>query len=207
MFLIDTFLGNDGRCRDYCLHTIYHCRLIYDNCTGKIADELLPYIWRPTVFVGMAKSTTKSFLLNQAEFDFLYVKEGRMTWITDGLFKIDCGMFFDNFPFDNQNCEFWVASADGHAHAFRFSTEFSVRSYNKQKDLQFHVAISELKRPAEYGGRTIAGFHVHLRRKLYPFLMNTYFPTLVLVIISLFSFLIPVSCVPGNLKNEMQPVT
>ena len=149
----------------------------------------------------MEKQVKTNSFLDSDKIDLLRVRYGRIQWIVDGSHVISCGMFFEKFPFDNQNCEFWVASADAFTNTSLFTSNYAYNPYSMQKELPFHLEISALKREPVFFSRSLTGFHIGLKRKIFPYILNIYFPTVVLVIIALISFLIPVSCVSGRILN------
>ena len=173
-------------------------RLVNDWCSGILSSVSKRMIWKPDIVVAAAKKVTRAPLL-EGNLEQVRVSHGQMVWLTQADYRITCSMDFEDFPFDNQLCGFWLTGISGTQDTMNFVPDFELLTKSMTvRTLQFDADFSPNNEPLLYMNRTVVGFNIHLRRKIYPYIWNIYVPTLWIVIIASFSFLIPVACVPGT---------
>merc|ERR1719422_214091 len=156
--------------------------------------DILEDLWKPNVFIynlmsfevitvlsplsGVWISGTKNVLYSQAV-----------------RIKLLCPMTFSSFPFDSQVCKFRAGSYSYKDSRMRFQME-AFKTYGGKNILPFKTAteaLSEEEKMINYGALgnfSIAGMQFVLTRHSAPYITSYYFPSGVLVLISLTSLLI-----------------
>ena len=80
-----------------------------------------------------------------------------------------------------------------------------------QHDLAYEIKFEILTDPTDIvdifdnfggGNYSISGFKISLRRRTLPFVVNFFFPSFLIVLVSFFSFWIPPSSIPGKKPPE-----
>ena len=80
-----------------------------------------------------------------------------------------------------------------------------------QHDLAYEIKFEILTDPTDIfdlfdsfggGNYSISGFKISLRRRTLPFVVNFFFPSFLIVLVSFVSFWIPTSSIPGKKPSE-----
>jgi hypothetical protein len=124
----------------------------------------------------------------------LYASNGRMLWSIGLLAQISCQMFFKHFPFDTQKCTYHVAAISGNSSFIRMISAHHIMGL-PQMSLNYDVSYEDSKEYPPLLNKSITGFDIILKRKIYPYLMNVFLPTYALTMVSFGSFLIPASVI------------
>ena len=139
----------------------------------------------------------------------LNLLDGVFVWLLQTETTISCEMDFDIYPFDTQICSVWIANADINVGKELMVYEGEVSTAKiTQKSLSYEVNyhnVSNAKLTRVYPlfrKKWMTGFHIQLSRKLTPYVMKIYLPTLTIVLISMISFFIPVQSIPGTLVRK-----
>ena len=133
--------------------------------------------------------------------DMMYLKldpfTGDLLWFIKVTMVGYCSMDFYRYPLDEQNCVLSMSSTAHSSEDIVFNL-VSVRDFTKEKG-DAHQYIHEIAAEADDKfGKSRFGFSLRLRRKIFPFLLKSYLPTCLLVMISWISFFIPCQMVPGR---------
>ncbi|GIY89066.1 glycine receptor subunit alpha-2 [Caerostris darwini] len=175
--------------------------IVYERCRR--------YFWTPDVFFENAKhienyeNTSPSTLLK-------VLPDGAIIMSTRYSFKAGCNMNFENYPFDSQECVFFVSlmtSSDSVA-VLKWVGESSygdkmssIKMMRKAEPLQFFLrqptahSITEIFAEGNYTS-LMANFR--MVRRLTGSIMNTYAPSTMIVTMSWVSFWIKVDAVPAR---------
>ena len=106
--------------------------------------------------------------------------------------NLRCVFDFSSYPFDIQSCEFFQFGNDG----LLFSLQHNGNLLDwKHKIDGFNVEIENV---GNVGNDSIS-FNVLLERIFEPYFYQFYLPCIIIVIVSLISFIIPLSAVPGRI--------
>ena len=106
--------------------------------------------------------------------------------------NLRCVFDFSSYPFDVQSCEFLQFGNEG----LKFSLEHDGNLLDwKHKIDGFKV---EIKNVGSMGNDSI-GFNVMLERIFEPYFFQFYLPCIIIVVVSILSFIIPLSAVPGRI--------
>ena len=113
---------------------------------------------------------------------------------------ISCEFDFSSFPIDTQSCEF-VQSLPPDEMCFLDKPKTPDRWNHKANGYEITVILTgsliEYNNTLQNGTRR-CGFNVTLDRILQPYLLQYYFPSMAIVIVSQISFIIPLSAIPGR---------
>ena len=178
----------------------------------------LDYIWSP----DLDMINVKKFVIRR-----ILKEEGRLTLHQDKRFlyeipvgvKLGCPKFdFDQYPFDQQTCNFTIGSFEYNKKKIRYKGNI-IYDPNKQRPLQYSVTeITALKfeeglidykqyytsimnGSVQHEKDTYSKFIVRMTftRLIKPHLFTTYLPSSLLVLSSWLGFLIEPSSVPGRI--------
>ena len=137
---------------------------------------------------------TASFRVNQKKL-LRYVARANVV--------LSCQMKFENYPFDYQHCYFRHGSFYNPMEIVNCSSQ-TTHYKDSQRSLQYYLRILDL--PPEQNiweseGRLWAtcGFTIELKRKKIQIAFQVYFTSILLVVISWFSFIIDPNVVPGRM--------
>ncbi|KAF8793713.1 Glycine receptor subunit alpha-3 like protein [Argiope bruennichi] len=173
--------------------------IVYERCRR--------YIWTPDIFYETAKQienyekTSPSTLLK-------VLPDGAIIMSTRYSFKAGCHMNFENYPFDSQQCVFFVSlmtSSDSVA-VLKWVGESSyqirsIKMMRKAQPLQFFLreptadTVTEVFAEGNYTS-LLANFR--MVRRLTGSIMNTYAPSTMIVTMSWVTFWIKVDAVPAR---------
>ncbi len=167
------------------------------------------YLWIPDIAVYNLKEFQMSWVLHpMATVDLFpdktihYVFAARVTF--------GCNFFFENFPLDRQQCEFFVGSYGHTKEEMVLNGSYVQLHRDRQRPLQYQTEIVDLEETKKtYQSKneqgvvqeeySTAGFKVKMARGYSVFLTRTYFPAALMVIVSFISYLIGQEEVVGRL--------
>ena len=173
-------------------------RLVKDNCSGLLDREMEELVWKPLLYAALTKSIEK-FQLLHTDYSSIDLVDGNFRWVVSGVFKISCGLFYEDFPFDTQICPIWLVGYRWDKSIVRFSHQLSFMGF-PQRSLAYRIEYQDSETiPEIFFDRPMAGFDIKLKRKLHPFFFNIFLPSYWITFASLISFMVPASIVPGEL--------
>ena len=113
------------------------------------------------------------------EINYKY-KSNQLQLIESGTVTLKCHMNFDQFPFDDQECEFLIVIPKYKQHLFKLEQIISKKQKMESSEAKFDVSFGMI----ESKNRTRAGFKILFWRKYEFHLMSMYLPSMIFVIIS-----------------------
>ena len=113
------------------------------------------------------------------EINYKY-KSNQLQLIESGTVSLKCHMNFDQFPFDDQECEFLIVIPKYKQHLFKLEQIKSNKEKMESSEAKFYVSFDKI----ESKNGTRAGFKILFRRKYEFHLMSMYLPSMIFVIIS-----------------------
>ena len=122
---------------------------------------------------------------------------GMVTVEVSGEITIQCVMKFDGYPFDIQSCYLQAVPKENIG---KIKVDSTLNTGSFQKTLQYEiVGISKLGPTdnvmAPTQGMTV---RVDMKRRITPYLIETFVPTLIMVIVSWISLIMPPDVIPGR---------
>ena len=178
--------GGDGCDEDY---------LIIDK-------NLEKRLWRPAFYIFKnIKSNVVNTYDDSAFLKVIPSQQNKIIWVLRMRTAVGCDMTFTMYPMDRQTCEFTIGSIQYSSREIIFDT--TVAPVERKMKQQYRYHIEEADTGSVSHKNSLAynkyGFNIHLQRKVTPFLLNYYFPTGQLVVISWISFFIPCHMIPGRM--------
>ena len=129
----------------------------------------------------------------------------RMLYFMDATVTVYCLNFeFTNFPFEENNCTFLLFSynpADFILGEWYFNPGLGkvVNGYRINNVTWISKVPVDVNPEWSWAGTGKAiGFNLCMKRKLIPFLLQYYIPSMAIVILTQISFIIPISAIPGR---------
>ena len=113
------------------------------------------------------------------EINYKY-KSNQLQLIESGTVSLKCHMNFDQFPFDDQECEFLIVIPKYKQHLFKLEQIISKKQKMESSEAKFDVSFGMI----ESKNGTRAGFKILFWRKYEFHLMSMYLPSMIFVIIS-----------------------
>jgi len=163
-----------------------------------VDEELIDDIWKPNVFIYDLNSFEVTEVLGKSS--GVWVDEMKNVLYSQAVrMKVFCSMDFGRFPFDVQRCKLRVGSYSYNDKKMNF-VQKDINKYTKEANAlpqEIDVIVfrdDKGETNIDYGALgnfSIAGCWVHLSRDSSSFVASFYFPTALLVLISLMSFLVP----------------
>ncbi len=174
----------------------------------ELVDE---HLWIPDVAVYNLKEFQMSWVLHPLASVDLY-PDKTINYVFAARVTIGCNFFFESFPLDRQECNFYVGSY-GHTTSEMLLNGTYIqlsRDKEKQRPTQYLISIVDLREAEKiYESRneqgvveerySVIGFKVKMSRVYDIFLTRTYFPAALMVIVSFISYLIGQEEVVGRL--------
>ena len=113
------------------------------------------------------------------EINYKY-KSNQLQLIESDTVTSKCQMYFDQFPFDDQKCEFLIYVPKYKQHLLKLEQIKTKKKRMESSVTKFDVTFEEI----ESRNGTMVGFKILLRRKNQFHLMSMYVPSMIFVIIS-----------------------
>ena len=128
-------------------------------------------------------------------------------------------MEFLNYPFDIQSCEFFLGSTWHHSKIMTYSLKRKkIKMYTSEgsnadsvhaadTNLQYHIQLEPLEKNVTSSDETfdsnitfaVVGFSLKLQRYYLQYVLNYYIPSMLFVMASWISFVIPPEAIPGRM--------
>ena len=113
------------------------------------------------------------------EINYKY-KSNQLQLIESDTVTSKCQMYFDQFPFDDQQCEFIIHIPKYKQHVLKLEQIKTKKKRMESSVTKFDVTFEEI----ESRNGTMVGFKILFRRKNQFHLMSMYLPSMIFVIIS-----------------------
>jgi len=164
-----------------------------------VDEDLVDHIWKPNVFIYDLNSFEVVEVLGKMS--GVWVDEMKNVLYSQAVrMKLFCLMDFGRFPFDVQSCRIRVGSYSYNDKKMSFIQKDIGMNTKEASTLPPEIDVVVLREDKgetniDYGALgnfSIAGCWVHVSRDSTSYLTSFYFPTALLVMISLMSFLVPV---------------
>jgi len=164
-----------------------------------VDEDLVDHIWKPNVFIYDLNSFEVVEVLGKMS--GVWVDEMKNVLYSQAVrMKLFCLMDFGRFPFDVQSCRIRVGSYSYNDKKMSFIQKDIGMNTKEASTLPPEIDVVVLREDKgetniDYGALgnfSIAGCWVHVSRDSSSYLTSFYFPTALLVLISLMSFLVPV---------------
>ena len=117
--------------------------------------------------------------IEMQEINYKY-KSNQLQLIESGTVTSKCPMNFDQYPFDDQECEFLIVIPKYKQHLFKLEQIKSNKQKMESSEAKFGVSFDKI----ESKNGTRAGFKILFWRKYEFHLMSMYLPSMIFVIIS-----------------------
>ncbi|XP_043196918.1 glycine receptor subunit alpha-2-like [Amphibalanus amphitrite] len=177
---------------------------IINNQTAKYdPDEMVHQVWLPDTFIHGIQEIYKPEILMKPQ-TFGMNDKGRIKFTMFGVFTLSCSMTFHNFPMDIQYCpvylESWRLTEDSQTLVWARKRPIGVQKAYSLDQFTFSVRVLDIHH-VEYstGNFSQLGVVLIFSRKLPFYLLQIYFPTVLFVIISWLTFIIPPSYAQGRI--------
>ena len=114
------------------------------------------------------------------------------------IIKFFCDFDFSNYPFDHQTCSFEMASE--YISVTAYDEDFVSKGQNQNEFGGYDVKQDVYHRTVNtsLGTYSLFGIKFSLKRQLHPYIYQYFLPSNVIVFTSFFSFIIPLTAVPGR---------
>ena len=179
-----------------------------DHNQSKIPHRKFKEIWHPDSDIYTLNLQSWKSIYGQRLFEEVYIlpdsNSSKLIAVKDWELTIHCKFDFSKFPLDTQHCQFLQMGNE----------EFLLQLYNqtlnettmrrRRRTNGFEVTIASAENlyldgsnEMENGIKCI-GFNITLDRVVRVYLFQYYFPSIAIVVVSMISFIIPVSATPGR---------
>ena len=181
---------------------------------SKIPHRKFKEMWHPDsdIYTLHLQSWKSSY--GQRLFEEVYImsdavnghsKSSKLIALKDWELTIHCKFDFSKFPLDTQHCQFLQMGGEEFLLQLVNNTSNETESVNIQRRTNgFEVTITRAEALYLEGthemenGIECIGFNITLDRVVRVYLFQYYFPSIAIVVVSLISFIIPVSATPGR---------
>lgn len=175
-----------------------------------IDQELVDkYLWIPDIAVYNLKEFQMSWVLHPMATVNLFPNK-LIHYVFAARVTVGCNFFFENFPLDKQECEFYVGSYGHTKEEIILNGSYVQLHRDRQRPLQYDIEVVDLEEAKKmYQSRnergeveeeySVTGFKVKMVRGYAVYLTRTYFPSALMVIVSFISYLIGQEEVVGRL--------
>ena len=116
--------------------------------------------------------------------------------------KIFCRFDFSKYPFDRQNCSFRMVSL-GYNLTVTSQRSWGILRENQREFGGYDLRRAYFVKEPLYDRATeqnigLFGFHIHMSRQIETYFYQYYLPCIAVVITSFFSFIVPLTAIPGR---------
>ncbi|XP_043241669.1 glycine receptor subunit alpha-2-like [Amphibalanus amphitrite] len=176
---------------------------VNNGTASYVPDITTSHLWLPDTFIHGIEEVYKPEILMKAQ-TFGVNAKGRITFTMFGVFKLSCNMRLHNFPMDIQYCPMFLES-------WRLTEDFQTLVWSKNRPIgiqkaysldQFDLQVRVLDiQNVKYmtGNFSQLGVVLIFSRKLQFYILQIYFPTVLFVIISWLTFIIPPTYAQGRI--------
>ena len=178
-----------------------------EKMRGKVLNnEYLKYLWKPDLLI----ENLCTFKLHSILEDIsglavgnglsLGLKNETVVWYEfSAKATVYCNFNFLRYPMDEQKCDFTFGSTYPSKQAVTFSFHTTVFQFAKEtrNTDDFNLKIININENME--NKTKFGFTIQMNRRLQPFVMECFLPSICIVIVAHISFIIPLDSSPGRI--------
>ena len=114
--------------------------------------------------------------------------------------KISCDFDFSKYPFDSQDCPLYLEAEDINVTILRDTSDIRTRQdmfggYDLKQDVFLRTSVDDFVFETHY---STFGIYNNMTRQIGAYFYQSYLPSIAVVLTSFFSFLIPLSAIPGR---------
>ncbi len=158
-------------------------------------------IWKPDIFISNLVDYKEHKVLDPLAGLSIYPGNILEYWVTASV-TIFCKMGFHVYPFDRQECPFFVQSSNYDNQRVSF-TSYSTYDEESNRLQEFDLILTDIShddKEVENDGYVYSqvGFVVYMNRYTGPFILKYYIPCFTMVLICFVSFVIPADSIPGR---------
>ena len=177
---------------------------------SKIPHKKFKEMWHPDSDIYTLHLKSSNSIYANRLFEEVYImpddenghsESSKLIALKDWELTIQCKFDFSNFPLDTQPCQFLQMGGEEFLLQLVNNTSNETGSVNGQRRTNgFEVTITRAETLYLEGtnGVECIGFNITLDRVVRVYLFQYYFPSIAIVVVSLISFIIPVSATPGR---------
>ncbi|CAG7832574.1 unnamed protein product [Allacma fusca] len=169
--------------------------------------KLLPKIWTPDITIDNVKSLSQPVLVSNPS--SLRIYRGSIVRYSARLtVKMACNMDFQYYPADTQRCKICLRSFDFNVKNLELTWHTETEAVRIAKDFvvlsSYDVKVAGIDNYPEAVGRKralswVVTFDMLFKRNLNYHMLQTFFPSIIFVVISWLSFLVPVATVSARM--------
>ena len=175
-----------------------------DPGVATLDQTVISTIWNPDLWISEVVSFDQIELLNPMSALIARVDSKEITYMTAVIIEFYCHMQFDEFPFDEQDCNLYLQSTNHAKHELVFTSEFDQKTSKKGLEA-FKVTYGNIPDEDKWiplGPPGVifsqAGIKLHLERRYFSFILRYYVPCFGLTAVSWVGFVIPPDAIPGR---------
>ena len=184
----------------------------------KIPKKDIDSLWRPIVYFSKAGAVQKISTLGKDNInDFWFkVSENKLWYSEDLEVTFTCEMDFSSFPIDRHFCYFTMGDMEMSLTKIKYNQSIVEHDFSMIDDMDNWIEINDSNTPFDFKVSLVrpftkksvgyvhpfsfTGMSIELERKSFGSLMETFYvPTAIFAIVSMISFLIKPSVVPGRM--------
>jgi hypothetical protein len=164
-------------------------------------------IWKPDAYIYRLKDY-KVIWSDQIRLASLKVvstnpennTENCVEWKVEASTQIHCSLQLQNYPMDNQTCEFRIGSQSPNYKFFLYDLDGSYhKSYQGENgDYVMDITFFDEDKDAKLNEKGL-GFKIEISRKIKSYLLRYYLTSGAIVLASQVSFIIPIDIIPGRI--------
>ncbi|XP_048588651.1 glycine receptor subunit alpha-4 isoform X2 [Nematostella vectensis] len=178
---------------------------VYKKRNLTLGGDIMKQIWKPDTYINNEKSST----VPENQFLLTIDPEGRVVYSQRMTVVASCMMYLRNYPMDTQSCSIsfesygmnnddlllsWKADpGDKYKNAVIISDNLTMSQFALD---EYHASKETFTYPT--GTFTLLKLTFSIRRKKFYYVVQTYIPTILIVILSWVSFWIPRSSPPAR---------
>lgn len=176
---------------------------VNNDSASYVPAESMQTVWFPDVYINRIESVYRPEILMEAQ-TFRANRDGNISDSMFGTFTLSCPMDFRNFPMDVQFCPLYIESWRLQSNVQKIMWD-PIHPVGVAKDysldqFSFGVRVLDVNTTKYTSGEySRIGMTLIFSRELQFYILQIYFPTVLFVIISWLTFIIPPSYAQGRI--------
>ena len=165
---------------------------------------MLNHLWIPDIYIYNLVNSRTPTVIGQPMVGTKVWGNKTITMYMHAIHEISCTMEFDAFPFDTQNCTYYLSSPTHTANEITFGLRAIHMKAKIQSMPEFHVQLTELEPKDKTTVSLVTGIYsntgiqIQLHRKIDSYILKHFLPCFGMVLASWIGFLIPLESIPGR---------